>query len=122
MSKLKIITLDGVDYIRKDSIKQKAEKVDGLECVMVRTLSAGVHFGYLKERNGKEVTLINSKRVYFWSGACSLSQLAMDGTNSPDNCKITLSVDNILLTEAIEVISMSAEAVANLYSVAEWKK
>ena len=64
-----IITIDGIDYIKKDTIKQKAEKVDGMECVMVRTYSAGVHFGYLKKREGKEVTLINSRRVWYWSGA-----------------------------------------------------
>jgi hypothetical protein len=119
--KPKKIMIDDQEYIRADSVKQGAEKVDGLECVMVRTYSAGVHFGYLKRRDGKEVELVNSRRVWYWSGACSLSQLATEGSKSIDECKIAVPID-IVLTEAIEIIPMSADAVKNLYGAGEWKK
>ncbi len=32
-----------------------------LKAVIVRTYSAGVHFGYLKSRKGKEVELVKSR-------------------------------------------------------------
>ena len=50
--------------------------------VIVRTYSAGVHAGELVRRNGKEVLLQNSRRLWCWAGAASLSQLAMEGTKS----------------------------------------
>ena len=88
---------------------------------LIRTYSAGVHFGELVKREGKEVTLKNARRVYYWKGAASLSQLAMEGVTFPEECKITIPVKKIILTEAIEVIKMSEEAIANLNEVTPWR-
>ena len=54
---------------------------------MVRTYSAGVFAGTLKSRDGKEVVLNDARRIWFWDGAASLSQLATEGTTKPQNCK-----------------------------------
>lgn len=51
--------------------------------VIVRTYSAGVFAGNLKSRNGKEVVLTNARRLWYWAGAASLSQLAVNGTSKP---------------------------------------
>jgi len=122
MSKPKTMKIDDVEYVRKDSISSKAESIDGMDCVMIRTYSAGVHYGYLKRRDGKEVELLKSKRVFSWSGACSLSQLAVEGSKCKENCKIAMEVPSIILTEAIEVIPMSSDALENLNSIETWKK
>ena len=118
---MKVIKLDDVEYVRKDSIQDKAESMDGLEYVMIRTYSAGVHFGYLKYHEGKEVKLLNAKRVYSWSGACSLSQLSQEGSKKPNDCKISIEVPSIILTETIEIIPMSQIAKDNLNSIGTWK-
>jgi hypothetical protein len=89
--------------------------------VLVRTYSAGVHYGTLSERDGKEVVLTNSRRIWYWAGAASLSQLAVDGTKNPEACKFSVAVDSILLLEAIEIIPVSAAAAANIEGVAEWR-
>lgn len=81
------ITVNGIEYIKADEIKEKAIELEGMEYVIVRTYSAGVFAGYLKNRNGKEVEMINARRIWYWEGAASLSQLAMDGTSKPDGCK-----------------------------------
>ena len=39
--------------------------------VMVRTYSAGVHFGTLKWQEGQSAILWNAHRVHYWEGACS---------------------------------------------------
>jgi hypothetical protein len=89
---------------------------------MVRTYSAGVFLGTLKERNGIEVTLTDARRMWYWDGAASLSQLATTGTSKPNNCKFPAPVAEILLTEAIEIIPATEAAIASIAAVPVWKK
>ena len=77
--------------------------------VLIRTYSAGVHFGTLESRNGKEVCLSDARRLWSWSGAMSLSEVAMKGINISGS-KISVPVDEIELTEAIEVIKVSKQS------------
>ena len=93
-----------------------------LKYVIVRTYSAGVFAGNLESRKGKEVALRNARRLWYWSGAASLSQLAVDGTSDPKNCKFPVAVPRIELTEAIEIIEVSAKAEASIKAVATWGK
>jgi len=90
--------------------------------VICRTYSAGVQAGYLEKRKGKEVTLINSRRIYYWDGAATLSQLAMDGTSKPDNCKFPCAVNKIDLTEVIEIISCTDKAKKSIEDVKTWQE
>ena len=115
------IKIDDVEYVRKTDVSI-GQKVDGLQCCMIRTYSAGVHFGYVKSRDGKEVILLNSRRVYYWDGAATLSQLAVDGTTSPKDCKFPCIVPEIILTEAIEIIPMTDKSIKSLYGVTVWEK
>ena len=122
MSEPKTLKIDDVEYVRKDSLHEEAEKLDGMEYVCIRTYSAGVHCGYLKSREGKEVELVNSRRLWYWDGAASLSQLAMEGVKSPDTCKFPCEVDKITLTECVEVINMTEVARKSIQGVKIWKK
>lgn len=90
--------------------------------VIVRTYSAGVFAGTIERREGKEVTLSNARRLWYWDGAASLSQLAMEGVKKPESCKFPQEVDEVLLTEAIEILSVTPEAQANIAAVPVWKK
>ena len=74
--------------------------------VLIRTYSAGVHFGTLIERNGQEVHLKNARRLWSWAGALSLSEVASKGIELK-NSKVSVPVDEILLTQAIEIIPIS---------------
>lgn len=89
--------------------------------VVVRTYSAGVHAGYLEKFDGKSISLSKSIRIWYWSGAASLSQLAMEGVKNPDVCKFAMPVDMIVLTEAIEVIIATEKARKNIQAVKSWK-
>jgi len=80
-----------------------------LKPVLVRTYSAGVHFGYLKSRNGKEVELERSRRIWRWAGAWTISEIASRGLDI-ERSKVATPV-NILLTEAIEIIDCTPAAV-----------
>jgi hypothetical protein len=122
MKKDKII-VDGVEYVRADSIQNNAlaTELDGMPYCMVRTYSAGVFAGYLESREGKEATLRNARRIWYWDGAASLSQLATDGTSKPENCKFPCPVDSVTLTEVIEIIPITERAKKSIEEVAVWK-
>jgi hypothetical protein len=89
--------------------------------VIVRTYTAGVFAGLLKSRKGKEVVLTDARRLWYWSGAASLSQLSVDGTSNPSACKFPVAVPEVILTEAIEILSLSAKARASIDSVKPWR-
>lgn len=93
----------------------------GKICI-VRTYSAGVFIGKVVERDGKEVRLENARRIWYWDGAASLSQLANEGTSKPQNCKFPAPVAEVLLTEAIEFIPATEAAIASIAAVPEWRK
>ncbi len=89
---------------------------------IVRGDRSGVFFGNIKERNGKEVAMANVRRLWYWDGAASISQLAQEGTVRPENCKFTVAVDEVLVLDAIEIDTCSQQAVKSIQKVAEWKK
>ena len=91
-----------------------------LKYVMVRTYSAGVFAGELASRKGKEVVLHNARRIYYWAGAATLSELAQRGTSNPKNCKFPIPVDSITLTEAIEIIDITPDARKSIEGVPVW--
>jgi len=89
--------------------------------VIVRTNSAGVFAGNLSKKDGKEVTLKNARRLWFWKGAASLSQLAIDGVSHPLECKFPAPVSSVVLTEAIEILDVTKKAKESISGVPEWK-
>ena len=95
--------------------------IKGKYCI-VRTYSAGVFAGTVKSIKGKEAVLTDARRLWYWSGAASLSQIAVDGTKDPTNCKFPVAVSEVLLTEVIEVIPATEAAQKSIKSVPVWAK
>ena len=92
------------------------------EYYIVRTYSAGVFAGYIKSQKGKEVVINNARRLWYWDGAASLSQLAMEGVSKPENCKFPCEVEEIIVTEAIEILKCTEKAKKSISGVPIWKK
>ena len=90
--------------------------------VIVRAAQAGVFFGTLKTKDGQEVILNNCRRIWYWDGAASITQLAVDGTIKPNDCKFTISVDEIGIMGVIEIIPCTDKAIASIEGVVEWRK
>lgn len=113
--------IDDEKYVREADIKtsEPAVKVDGMDYVIIRTNSAGVHAGYLQSDDGNRVELVNARRLYYWSGAATLSELAMKGVSKPDNCKFPCEVDSIKLRD-IEIIKCTEEARLSIKDIKEW--
>lgn len=89
---------------------------------IIRADHAGVFYGEIKERRGSEVDMLNVRRIWYWDGACSLSQLAVEGTKAPDNCKFTVTVPAITILGVIEIIPCTDAAMQSIEGVKEWKR
>lgn len=112
------LTLGQIKQIQSLCGLQKTEEAhpDIGKKVIIRTYSAGVHYGILEYKNGNECRLKNAIRIWYWDGAFTLSQLAMQGTNKASNCRFAVPVDHITL-EWIEIIPCSETAITSIEGV-----
>lgn len=89
--------------------------------VIIRGDRSGVFFGTLAEKEGTEVKLTDCRRIWYWDGAASISQIAKDGVSKPNNCNFTVTVESIIITDVIEIIPCTVEAIKNIEEVKVWK-
>jgi hypothetical protein len=115
------LELNGVEYIRKDSINTNApaKSLDGMPYVVIRSRDSGCHAGYLAEEEGNTVTLYNSRRLWQWAGAATLSQLAMEGC-SKDGSKFPTEVNEITVYDICEKIAATESARKSISKVPVW--
>ena len=111
------INVDGIEYIPVTGCPRAAISS---EYVIVRTRFAGVFAGRIKSRVGQETVLNDARRLWYWDGAATLSQLAMEGTSKPDNCKFPCEVSEVTLMETIEILPMTEAAIASIQAVPVW--
>lgn len=96
--------------------------------VIARSVNAGVFAGELvapvtELGDGTplpSVTLRNARRLWYWDGAASLSQLAMTGTSKPGGCKFPASVSQVVLMEVCEVLEVTDQARQSIAGVPVW--
>ena len=119
MKDLKTIMLNDQEYVLKEDAVQLAESVNGMKYCIIRCRNAGVHSGYVKSRDGQEVTLLKGRRLWRWWGK-TLSGLATEGTFAPDKCKFADEVPEITLLDACEIIPCTQVAIDSLKGVAPW--
>src|SRR3990167_6322185 len=90
--------------------------------VIVRADKAGVFFGTLAKKEGLELQLTNVRKLYYWSGANAIEQLAEDGVKNPDDCKFTIINKEATVSNFIQIITCTDVAISNLENVPIWKK
>ena len=89
---------------------------------MVRSKSAGVFAGTITSLEGQTATLSEARRIWYWDGAASLSELAQRGTSKPGKCKFPAPVDEVIVFETIEIIPITEKAAASIASVPAWSE
>lgn len=112
------VSINGVVYVKKGT-ESKPEIAENY--FIVRAQSAGVFAGEIVARNGSEVEMKNARRIWYWSGAASLSQLAMDGTKKPNECKFPCEVASITLLGVLEIIPCTEVAQKSIKGVKIWQ-
>ena len=94
--------------------------------VIIRSYGAGVFFGTLNEVEQTEgkwtVELLDCRRLWKWAGACSITQLATDGTASPGECMFTVREPSIVVASVIEIHGCTEKSIQSIEGVREWKK
>ena len=122
MNKPETIMIDNVKYVRADKIKTDAQSLDGKPFVIVRSTTASPFFGYLEKEDDvlKTVVLVNARRIYYWAGAATLSQLAESGTSKPDDCKFPAPI-KVKISNVHELYYPTEEARKILEAVKIWK-
>jgi len=119
------MTIKNKKLVSKTKTKTKTKTKNKNKYVLVRTFSAGVHFGVLKKiigysSHGKDVLLTETRRIWYWDGAASLSQMARDGVSKPENCKFSVTIEENNITEAIEIIPCTEQAIKSIKAVNDW--
>lgn len=89
---------------------------------IIRCDRAGVFYGEIEGRNGQEIKMRNVRCLWYWDGAATLLQLAAEGTIRPESCKFTMTVDSLVVLDAIEIIPCTAEAIKSIEGIEEWKR
>lgn len=88
---------------------------------IVRGDRSGVFFGEIVNKEGQEVELKNCRRIWYWAGANSISELAEKGTQEPKKCKFTVYVNSLIVTDVLEIIECTDKAIKSIEGVKEWK-
>jgi hypothetical protein len=114
-NKMEKLNINGIEYVKLSDITTGDYSI-------IRGDRSGVFYGIIETREGSEVSVLNCRRVWYWTGAASISQLANDGTSSPETCKFPEAVKKQLILDAIEIIPMTEKALESLNSVEIWKQ
>lgn len=98
------------------------KKKETAKYIIVRTAQAGVFAGTLESQSseGTRVVLSEARRMWYWAGAASLSQLATSGTSRPSNCKFPAAVPRVELLGVIEILDVTPEARKSIEAVPVW--
>lgn len=90
------------------------------KCI-IRCDRAGVFFAEVESLKDGVAMLVNARRLWYWAGAASLSQLSQEGVLRPNDCRFTVTVPKMLVAGVIEVIPCTAAAVESINGVGVWK-
>ena len=88
---------------------------------IIRGQNFGVFFGEVEGQDGSTLIVTNARRIWYWDGAASLSELAESGPSKPQNCKFPTPVGKVKLFNCIEVLDVTEEAGKAIDAVKIWK-
>lgn len=117
--KIESITINNVEYVRKDSITQKDTNAEGLDYVIVRSRDQGVMSGYLVGYEGCTVTLKMARQLWRYDSRFVLPDLAEFGPRDASKCKFSAEATsgNTIIFSACGIIPCSSVGGAGIRGV-----
>ena len=92
--------------------------------VIIRTINAGVFFGEIASQEATPAGIVaeirNCRRLWYWNGAASLSQLAIEGVSKLGS-KFTVTVPSMTVVGVVEIIPCTEAAIASINNVPVWR-
>lgn len=85
--------------------------------VLVRSYDAGVYFGTLTRVEGETCRLENVRNIWRWTGANSLSDIALNGISGD---KVAPEVSSMVLNRVCQILPLTDKAINNLESQPVW--
>lgn len=116
------IIINGKAYVEKGAASVAAPLKDGMKYAIVRCQGAGAFAGFVQSLENKTAVIRQSRRLWYWSGAASLSQLAVDGTCKPNDCKFPVAIDEHTVNDVLEVIICTDKAKKSIEAVKLWEQ
>jgi len=91
--------------------------------VIVRGYRSGVHAGELVSSSDGVVILEKARRIWYWDGAATLSELAVYGAKNKKNCKFGVEIDHqeIINGDACEIIYCQPEGEKMIRDQEGWR-
>ena len=89
--------------------------------VIVRGNNRGVFWGEIISVSATVVKLKNCRRIWYWDGAATLSEMAINGVKRPENCKIPAATTAHYIFDACEIIPTTTAADSSLAGVPIWE-
>lgn len=98
--------------------------IDKEKRYIIRCDRAGVFFAHVAEYDTATATamLTDCRRLWYWDGAASISQIAMEGVKRPYNCNFTVTVPEMIVGGVIELIPCTEKAEKSIDGVKVWKR
>lgn len=117
-----VLTINGIDYVRADSVAPLVAEptAEGYPFVIVRSATASPFAGYLKKDEGTEATLVRARRIRYWNGAMDLSEMSQKGVSKPDDCQFTAEATETVIKSVNEIHHCTEAARESIQAVAPW--
>lgn len=90
------------------------------EYKIIRSNLAGVFLAKIEKQVGQNLVLRDARRLWQWSGANSVSDLAVNGVSRPESCRFAVPVDRIEIFEVVEILDATEKAVRSIKEVPLW--
>ena len=110
---MKNVIIDNIEYA---PVVKQVEKYH-----IIRSRDAGVFAGEISMIDGSTVTMKSCRRLWYWAGAASLSQMAQEGVKEPEKCKFSVHTRNHIVLGVCEVIPCTEQAMKIIEGVSKWK-
>ena len=95
------------------------EKYIGKMCI-VRGKNSGVFYGEIERVTEKMVFFKTARKIWSWSGACAVEQIAEHGVDVTS--KLTIKVEGTAINDWCQILICTEKSIKSLNEVREWIK
>lgn len=89
---------------------------------IIRADKAGVFIGKIKHADGTTLQVSNLRRLYRWSGALDVTQIAANGVSGENKFSVQFGDDDLsVIYNVIECHPVSDKALETINNIKAWK-